>query len=39
MDLVSFKSRFRNNNSFIFDVKGIFDKKMVENIGYDYWRL
>ena len=26
-------------NNLFFDVKGIFDKKNVEDIGYKYWRL
>ncbi len=39
IDLSSFKSGFKNSNPYIFDVKGIFDKELVEDFGYKYWRL
>lgn len=39
MNMVSFKSRFKSKNPYIFDVKGIFNKKVIESIGYKYWRL
>jgi UDP-N-acetyl-D-glucosamine/UDP-N-acetyl-D-galactosamine dehydrogenase len=39
MDLKSLKERFKNSNPYIFDVKGVFNRKIVEEIGYKYWRL
>ena len=28
-----------NNNCVLIDVKGMFDRKEAENLGYLYWRL
>lgn len=39
IDFLSLKSRFKNDNPHIFDIKGIFDKKDVEDKGFIYWRL
>lgn len=39
IDLVSFKLFFKNNNPYIFDIKGIFNKNMAEKNGFKYWRL
>lgn len=39
IDLISVKPKFRNKYPYIFDIKGIFDKKSVEKAGFKYWRL
>lgn len=39
IDVLSLKSKFRNRYPYIFDVKGIFEKKYVEKAGFSYWRL
>lgn len=39
LDLSSFKHNFKNKSPYIFDIKGIFDKKFVEKKGYKYWRI
>ncbi len=39
INLADFKSNFKNKNPYIFDIKGIFDKKIVEDTGFRYWRL
>lgn len=39
IDLAELKSRFKNKNSYIFDIKGIFDNKAVVDSGFNYWRL
>lgn len=39
MDLLSIRPKFRNRYPYIFDVKGIFNKKSVEKAGFKYWRL
>jgi UDP-N-acetyl-D-galactosamine dehydrogenase len=39
ISLAELKTRFKNNNPYIFDIKGIFNKELVENNGYRYWRL
>ncbi|MCG9479563.1 MAG: nucleotide sugar dehydrogenase [Actinomycetia bacterium] len=39
IDLLELKSKFRNKKPYIFDIKGIFQETIVEEIGYRYWRL
>jgi len=39
IDLLSLKQKFRSSNPYIFDVKGIFNKKIAEDTGFKYWRL
>jgi UDP-N-acetyl-D-glucosamine/UDP-N-acetyl-D-galactosamine dehydrogenase len=39
IELPALKSKFRNKYPYIFDVKGIFDKKTAESNGFKYWRL
>ncbi|MDD3818302.1 MAG: nucleotide sugar dehydrogenase [Actinomycetota bacterium] len=39
IELPALKSKFRNEHPYIFDVKGIFDKKALESAGFKYWRL
>ena len=39
IDLLSFKDNFKNKSPYIFDIKGIFDKKYIEEKGYKYWRI
>jgi len=39
IDLLELKSKFRNKYPYIFDVKGIFDRKAAEKAGFKYWRL
>lgn len=39
IDLLSFKENFKNKNPYIFDIKGIFDKNIIEESGFKYWRI
>ena len=39
IDLLDFKKIYKNKNPYIFDVKGIFNRKVVEDAGFMYWRL
>jgi len=39
IDLGELRSRFKNNNPYIFDIKGIFDNRTVVDSGFNYWRL
>lgn len=39
IDMFNLKSNFRNKAPYIFDIKGIFEKKALEDIGFKYWRL
>lgn len=39
IDLEDLKSRSVKEKPYLFDVKGIFDKEIVEKYGFNYWRL
>lgn len=39
VDLKDLKSRLKKGRPYLFDVKGIFEKDIVEKNGFDYWRL
>ena len=39
MDLMKLKTSFKNKSPYIFDIKGIFNKKNIEDSGFGYWRL
>jgi len=39
IDMSALKSSFKNKNPYIFDIKGIFNKKVLEKSGFKYWRL
>jgi UDP-N-acetyl-D-glucosamine/UDP-N-acetyl-D-galactosamine dehydrogenase len=39
IDLLELKSKFRNSQPYIFDIKGILDREIAEGTGFKYWRL
>ncbi len=39
IDLKGLKSKLKRKTPYLFDVKGIFNRKTVEKIGFKYWRL
>ena len=39
IDLKALRSKLKKEKPYIFDVKGIFEKEIVEKYGFNYWRL
>jgi UDP-N-acetyl-D-galactosamine dehydrogenase len=39
VDLKDLKSRLKKGRPYLFDIKGIFEKDIVEKHGFNYWRL
>ena len=39
IDLGELRSRFKNKNPYIFDIKGIFENRTVIDSGFNYWSL
>ena len=39
IDLKALRSKLKKEKPYLFDIKGIFEKEIVENYGFNYWRL
>ncbi len=39
IDLKTLRSKLKKEKPYLFDVKGVFEKEIVEKYGFNYWRL